>query len=140
MKKSKFIVSLLFASMCLLTTSCLSDKDNSASGIATLATKSSVLYANSTRDTLYVFSYGPWKIQALPGSEWCTLGTMSGNANTYYFISMALGMNTTGKARLAPFTIADANKPESAVSFEMKQMATRGDGTLGNAALVRRID
>ncbi len=139
MKKSKFLLSLLFASMCLLAASCLSN-DNSASGIVTLTTKGNVLYANSTKDTLYVLSYSPWKIQALPGSEWCTLGTMSGKADTYYIISMALGMNTTGKARLAPFTIADTNKPESATTFEIKQMATRGDGTLGNAAQVKRIE
>ena len=122
-----------------MVTSCLEDKGNYRAGIATLEAKSDVLYANNTSDSLYVFSYGAWKIMPQTGSEWCTLSQTTGNGYILYSLGVNVGKNTTGQNRRAPFEIKDVEHPEVAISFQIQQIATRGDGSLGNAALVQRI-
>lgn len=131
-----FLTIIVLAAM---VSSCLEDKGNYRTGFATLEAKSKLLYANNTSDSLYVMSYGPWKIIPKAGSEWCRMSQMAGNGYVLYALGMNVGMNTTGQNRKAPFEIVDVEHPETAISFQIQQIATRGDGSLGNAALVQRI-
>ncbi|MBQ8462774.1 MAG: hypothetical protein IJ544_01495 [Prevotella sp.] len=139
MKICKFST-IMMMSLCLMATSCLDDKDSYSSGFTVLSTKSQVLYANSTADSLFVFSYGPWKLQPQAGSEWCSVGITEGMGGALYSIALSLDQNTTGEVRRAPFYIYDTDHTETNVSFQLKQSATRGDGSLGSAALVRSVE
>ncbi|MDE5784290.1 MAG: hypothetical protein K2J86_06485 [Prevotella sp.] len=139
MKISKF-TTLFFMSLSLMATSCLDDNDGYNSGFTMLATKSKVLYANNTSDSLYVHGLGPWQLQPLDDSKWCTMDRTSGDGYVFYSIGMKLQMNTTGKQRQIPFTIFDTRHTDTGITFQLKQMATRGDGSLGNAALVKTIE
>jgi hypothetical protein len=84
---------------------------------------------------------GPWKITSdTPDASWCTLDQMSGKGNAIYAMVVNFAQNQTGKARLAQFTITDTDHPSEAhSSWQYLQYATRGDGSLGNAALVKSI-
>ena len=128
---------LLLAAM---TVSCVDDKNNYSAGFEVLAVKSKVLYANSTSDSLYVQSLGPWQISPQAGAEWCTIKGMEGVGGTYYMLGIQIQKNQTGHERVARFAIYDTEHSEATVNWQLSQTATRGDGSLGNASLVKSIE
>lgn len=137
MKLTKTICSALTA--LLLTTAC-SDKEPYRAGFAQLSAKYGYFYANTTADSLFVSSYGPWQITALSGTEWCQLDLMSGKGYANYAIGVKATQNTTGYSRTAQFKIVDTDRPSEAYSeWIFLQTAVRGDGSMGNAPAVDSI-
>ncbi len=123
----------------LLAASCLSEKESYRAGFNELAVKYSYRYANNSSDTLYVQSYGDWTITREEG-DWCALSQMAGRAGGYYRIAIDFPQNLTGQPRMAKFLITDNDHPNDAYAhWTLGQLATRGDGSLGNAALVKRV-
>ena len=138
----KAIKTLLLAfSGVIVMGSCMSDEGSYQAGFPVLQTKYAYRYANSFGDSLYVASYGNWKIESTQaGNEWCQLERMSGVGYANYGFPMNISENTTGNARSAAFKIYDTDHPNDAYSnFNITQLATRGDGSLGNAALVHSV-
>lgn len=130
---------LLFAVVSLLATSCLKDKENYMAGFPVLGVKYAYRYANNTSDTLYVQSYGNWQITRLDG-DWCTLAEMKGYGGGEYHIPIIFSQNLTGEHRVSSFKIVDTDHPDDAnMTWKYTQLATRGDGSLGNAAMVKSI-
>jgi len=57
-----------------------------------------------------------------------------------YDIGVNFTENTTGQARSALYIISDTDHPEDAYAqWSVSQLATRGDGALGNARMVSRV-
>lgn len=123
----------------LLIASCVEDKENYRAGFEVLANKNEIIYANTISDSLFVLSYGNWQIRPEAGAEWCNVAQLSGKGNVYYAFGIQIGKNYTGKERMAPFTIYDTAHTDASVSWSFRQQATRGDGSMGNAALVKSI-
>lgn len=127
------------AALTALMTSCLSNDDNYQAGFPQLAVKSNYFYANNDKDTLYVTSYGSWQINTTSGANWCKLDRNSGNGMTSYTIPIIFSQNTTESSRDVVFDIFDKEHSDTHVSFKLTQVATRGNGAFGNAALVKKI-
>lgn len=131
---------LLAAAVGLLATSCLKDEDPYRAGFSFPYINAGV-YANTTADSLVFTALGPWKITPeTAGASWVQLQTLSGRGNTINRIGVTYDLNTTGTSRMARFSIVDTDHPDDAhTSWHYLQTATRGDGSLGNAALVKTI-
>lgn len=128
------------AAVLLFTTSCLDDKGNYQAGFARFGTKFSALYANTLSDSLYVASYGSWQILPMNTADWCQILTTKGGSYTNYNIGIAIKENTTGETREALYRIEDINHPDEGYQqWRLVQYAIRGDGSLGNAAMVSAI-
>lgn len=99
------------------------------------------IFANTTSDSLVMRCYGPWEITASqPGQSWVTIQQMKGKGGAIYSLGVNFEQNTTGASRVAKFTIRDTDHPDEAYSsWSYLQFATRGDGSLGNAPLVKAI-
>lgn len=119
-----------------LLTACLSD-ETSNSGFSGVA--ASKPYANGTVGYLTFASWGDWQMTQNTGSDWCTVDCMQGNGNSIYTIPVKFTQNTTGIERSASFRLVDKKESEAYANFVLSQYATRGDGTLGNAALVKQV-
>lgn len=143
--KKVFLFAKLLAvlAMSVQLTACLGDDDPYSAGFQ-FTKPSSVrtpIYANTTTDTLEMLCLGPWQItNDTPEATWCTLDETKGRGNTIYAFGVHFEQNTTGKARLVQFTIVDTAHPSDAhASWQYLQYATRGDGSLGTAPLVKGI-
>jgi len=99
------------------------------------------VYANTTSDSLVFVAYGPWKITPeTAGASWVQLQTLSGRGNSINKVMVNFQPNTSGASRTARFSIVDTDHPDDAhAAWAYTQTATRGDGSLGNAALVKTI-
>ena len=99
------------------------------------------LYANTTGDSLIMQCFGPWRITAEGDDQsWATIDQMTGKGSAIYSFGVHFAQNTTGQSRTAKFIIRDTDHPDEAyASWRYLQFATRGDGSLGNASLVRTI-
>ena len=99
------------------------------------------VYANTATDSLILLSQGSWQIAYdTPEARWCTIDGMKGTGNAIYALGVHFDPNATGQSRLCQFTISDTNHPDKAhATWQYLQYATRGDGSLGSAALVRGI-
>jgi hypothetical protein len=76
----------------------------------------------------------------MPDASWCTIDGMKGQGSAIYFLGVHFTPNTTGRSRLAQFTITDNDHPNEAhATWQYLQYATRGDGSWGTAALVKSI-
>lgn len=134
----------IFAAVVVLTTaSCLND-DNYQAGFVFSHPSSQVItaYANNVAETISLFSYGSWAVKCEDGNNdnWCVLATTKGYGDTNYNFPVSFNQNTTGTPRKAQFKFYDTNHPEEAnAELLYWQYATRGDGTLGNAADVKAI-
>lgn len=139
MKTIKTLLSLVLGASAMM--GCLNNTDNYQAGFPLLATKYTYRYANNTRDTLLIMSYGRWSLERTSsGGEWCVPAIMQGNANTDYRVCFNFSQNSTGYQRSASFQIKDVEHANDAyANFSITQLATRGDGSLGNAPLVKKI-
>ena len=124
-------------------TACLGDDDPYSAGFSFVKPSSvrTSIYANTTADSLVMQCLGPWEItNDTPEAQWCTIEQMKGNGNSIYFLGVQFGQNLTGQSRLVQFTITDTKHPGDAhASWQYLQHATRGDGSMGTAALVKAI-
>ena len=127
------------AALTALMTSCLSNDDNYQAGFPQLSVKSNYFYANNDKDTLFVTSYGSWQINTTSGGDWCKLDRNSGNGMTGYSIPIRFSQNTTGASRDVIFNIFDKEHSDTYVNFRLTQVATRGNGAFGKAAMVKTI-
>lgn len=128
----------------VLAASCLGNDDPYNAGFVLVKPASGVsyLYANNTTDSLVLFSYGDWAITNYGGysNSWVTLPVMTGQGERVYGMHVDLTQNTTGEGRGALYRIEDTAHPgEASSAFGFWQFATRGDGSLGNAADVKAI-
>lgn len=122
--------------------SCLNTKDPYQTGFAFRKPLSAVtnVYANTTLDSIAMFSYGSWAVSAIGSTDWCQMGTTSGKGYTTYVFPVHIEQNTTGKSRSAQFRFFDVNhSDEGYAGLLYYQFATRGDGSLGSAADVESI-
>lgn len=138
MKTSK-IISLVIVCVALLA-SCSKSADTYQAGFSTLELKNSYRYANNTSDTLVLLSMGRWAISNAGNNDWCALSTSRGSGGMTYHIGVNFSENTTGKAREALYIIKDVDYPtEAYAQWRVTQLATRGDGALGNARMVSKV-
>ncbi|MDE5947732.1 MAG: hypothetical protein K2G86_02945 [Prevotella sp.] len=128
---------LTAATLMPLFAACIGSETEQA-GFSTVAF--TVPYANSTDGMIAFVTYGKWHITQNSGKNWCNIKTMEGEANMIYNIPFTATINTTGEARNASFTLQDNANEDVKINFQLYQYATRGDGTLGNAAMIRRIE
>ena len=138
--KKQINMLLTAAVMGALVTSCLKEEDPYNAGFQFQYISGGV-YANTVTDSIVFISYGPWKItEETPEATWCKIQTLSGRGNSRNRITVDFSQNTTGQSRKARFSITDTDHPGDArSSWSVVQTATRGDGSLGNAALVKGI-
>lgn len=124
-------------------TACLSNEDPYSVGFQFMKPSNvrTSIYANTTTDSLIMLSQGPWQIVSdTPNARWCTFDEMSGKGYVIYALGVHFDQNTTGQTRLAQFTAYDTNHPDEAhTTWQYLQHVTRGDGSLGTAALVKGI-
>lgn len=123
--------------------SCINDGEDSyyAGFVVQKPTSSYCLkYANNTIDSLIFVSYGDWKLTHEDSSTWCTIATTSGSAYVVSRQRIKMEQNTSGSARSTIFKLVDVNHSDKASSqILIAQYATRGDGSLGNAPLVKSV-
>ena len=141
MKTSKTILGLL--GVAAMATSCLNNDEAYNAGFVFYRPDRPVttFFANNRADSIIFFSYGDWVIRnANYDNSWVTLPFMSGKGEVWNVGRVDLAENTTGKSRVAGFSITDANHPSAGSSaFYYLQTATRGDGSLGFAPDVKTI-
>ncbi|MBO4315870.1 MAG: BACON domain-containing protein [Prevotella sp.] len=102
----------------------------------------SCVYANQTEDSLVFYANRPWEITTYNGDDsWIDIhGEMKGKANMTCHYGVSFTQNNSGKARYTTFRITDSEKPDKAyASLAYQQYATRIDGSLGNAPLVKSV-
>ena len=102
-----------------------------------------VKYANETEDSLAFYSSGSWALSAYMGtSPWVQFnGPTSGKGEQFVKMGVTLEPNTTGKMREAYYRVSLTGTDEEAyATFAYQQLATRLDGTMGNAPLVKQIE
>lgn len=127
--------------------SCLSDGDDSYYAGFVIQKPTSdygsnvcAAYANNTIDSLVFVSYGDWKIEHEDTSTWCTIATTSGSGYVVSRQPIKMTPNKTGSSRSTIYKIVDVNHSDKASSqILVSQFATRGDGALGNAPLVKSV-
>jgi hypothetical protein len=129
----------IFAFAALMASCLNNDEETYRAGFPVLKTKSMYFYANNTNDSLYVLGYGSWTIRNLSGADWLTLTHMKGTALIEYAIGVNFSENYSDKGRSAAFEIYDNNHSDVCPSWQFLQLATRGDGSMGNAAMVKCI-
>lgn len=115
--------------------SCLGD-GNSQNGFV-LHNEPSTAYANTPKTALAFTAYGAWKM-TVDGS-WVTPALTSGNGMTIYNIPLTLTANTTHAMRTSRLTLQDTSD-EANLAINLSQYGTRGDGSWGDAALVKEIN
>jgi hypothetical protein len=144
MKKNHFLT-IIVAVLAVTTmfTACLGDDEPYSAGFQFTKPQQvrTSIYANTTYDTVIVYCMGPWQITSdTPEAQWCTIDRTKGVGSATYSMNVLFEQNTTGQARIAQYTITDTDHPDKAFStWQYLQYATRGDGSLGNAALVKSI-
>lgn len=96
-------------------------------------------YANDTLGYISFASFGDWRMTQSSGSDWCSISRNEGEGYVIYTLPVSLKQNTTGSSRSAAFRVVDVNENDAYVNFTIYQYATRGNGALGNAALVESV-
>ncbi len=133
MKTIRFFI---MAALIPMLASCLND-DSGSAGFGSMSGFSG--YANNTKGYVSFAALGDWTLTQRTGADWCKVERMSGKGNYYYTIPTTFEVNRTGKIRYAEFHLEDDNESKAYVDFSLFQTATRGDGSLGSAPLVKTI-
>jgi hypothetical protein len=134
----KELKSLLAVAALVATMASCSPADDRYSGFSNCA-YTPTAFANTAYGYIAFASYGQWNIEKSDNSDWCTLKTTSGSGMAYYYMPVFFANNTTGSVRQVSITVRDASSNDAYVTFPIKQYATRGDGSLGTAPLVKGI-
>ena len=132
-----------------LMASCLSDQENYQAGFyvdhPTSNSGVNAYYANNVSDSLLFYGYGNWAIEDYVldvngyDNSWVTVPQKKGYGMMYIQQKLSFLQNTTGKSRWAAVRIVDVNHSDAYAPLVFFQYATRGDGSLGNAADVKSI-
>lgn len=128
----------LMAAAVTVLASCIKSNGDSYAGFGGVRL-SATAYANNTRGYMQFLSYGDWHMQVRSGSDWLRPDTLQGKGMFIYTIPVYFTPNTTGKVRSAQIYIEDINNTSANVTFPMGQWATRSDGSMGGAPLVKGI-
>ena len=143
MRKTTIQMAALLVTLAWVALTGCSTDGNYSAGFSFLKPSSAMtaVYANTASDTVAVECLGPWQITSNAATaNWCTISQTSGKGSSYNVMQVNFQPNVTGLGRMAQFTIRDTNHPNDAyASWGYYQYATRGDGSLGNAALVKTI-
>lgn len=115
--------------------SCIEDKGNA--GFTNVY--ADALYANSTTGQMVFASEGNWKLMKLTDASWIECTPATGNGGQWSFVKMNVNKNNSDQSRQVDFKLQDVDVSEAYVNFSIKQTATRGDGSFGNAANIRKI-
>ena len=134
MKTTKFIASIAAA---LTLTSCLDSPSNDYHQITPPV--SEIAYANTPSGRLSFLSVQEWRINPLSSNDWLTIDQMSGPAGYYNVLNITYKPNTTGQWRYTTFQLQDVTSADVSCNFAIYQYATRGDGSMGCAGIVKRI-
>jgi|GEM_PF-901830 len=149
MKTLKYL--LLTSVVATTLVACIGDAENEQYGFEVYQPYDEVLgynesyhYANQTTDTLSFLAYNNWTLSARStDASWVTIGdgnTTSGKGPAYWTLNVTFEKNNTGASREAYFRLKDQTKPNEAYAeFAFCQTATRIDGSLGSAPLVKKI-
>lgn len=143
--KKNHLLSIIVAAMAVITmfTACLGDEHPYSAGFQFSKPQNvrTSVFANTANDTVEVYCMGPWQItRDTPDAQWCTIDHSKGGGSATYIMNVSFEQNTTGQSRIAQYTITDTSHPDKAYStWQYLQYATRGDGSLGSAALVKSI-
>lgn len=121
--------------MSLAMTSCLSDGDTSYAYISGV---SSDCYANSNNAFLLIQSSSAWELKKGNDASWVSLDRTTGAGPVADVVYVGTEQNTTDKYRTATLSLQNADNRSS--SGELYQWGTRGDGSLGTAKDVRKIE
>ena len=132
----KIIRLFIMAAIIPMMASCLSDNGGN-SGFSGAGGTSG--YANTANGYIQFASIGNWYIVQDGSKDWLKIDLMRGNGYSFYVIPTHFEQNKTGLKRTARITIQDANEHDAYSTFYLAQYATRGDGSLGNAPLVKTI-
>ena len=132
-----------------LMASCLSDQENYQAGFfvdhPTSNSGVNAYYANNVSDSLLFYGYGNWAIEDYVldvegfDNSWVTIPQKKGYGMMYIQQKLSFLQNTMGKSRWAAMRIVDVNHSDAYAPLVFYQYATRGDGSLGNAADVKSI-
>ena len=129
-----------------LVASCLNDEENYQAGFVVQSPVSNAVnayYANNIGDSLIFFGYGNWAIEdyQFDGADnsWITVPTKKGRGSVLYSQEVSFLQNTTGTPRYGGIRIYDTDHSNAYAPLVFYQYATRGDGSLGNAADVKSI-
>jgi hypothetical protein len=144
----KTIKNLLF--LCIVASmfaSCLGDDDDSyyagfviGKPTSSYGTSVCLKYANEIRDSLVFVSYGDWQLQQEDNSSWCSIATTSGSGYVISRQVINMEQNVSGSSRSTTYKLVDVKHPDKAsAEIFISQLATRGDGSLGNAPLVKSV-
>lgn len=134
MKTLKIIASFAAA---LSLTSCLDSPSNDYHQIT--PPMSEIAYANTRTGRLEFMSVQEWQITPLASSNWLTIDKMSGPAGYYNVLHLTFEPNGTGQWRYTTFLLQDKTAADISCNFAIYQYATRGDGSMGCAGLVKKI-
>lgn len=93
-------------------------------------------YANTPGGKLTFGSYGDWGLTV--DGAWLTPSLTSGKGMAYYTVPLTYKGNATREMRTATLTLKD-NEEDAHVTFTVSQYGTRGDGSWGDAPLVKAI-
>ena len=136
------IEKLILGAMAILMTmtSCFDDKEQYSAGINFARPRylNNGIYANTTLDSVVMFSYGKWSVSLSDGT-WVRMGTTQGSGNVIYRFPVSFDQNNTGKSRQCMVRFYDVEHPDVASIYYYIQYATRGDGSFGNAPAVKKI-
>lgn len=135
----KGLTKIFLSAICGLSllTSCLSE-GNSMAGFSAVQ-HNATAYANTDRGYVSFMSYGNWRIDMKSGGDWLKLDTLRGVGMAIYTIPVRYQKNTTGAVRTANMYLYDTDESDANMTFSMSQYATRGDGSMGSAPLVKAI-
>lgn len=135
----KGLTKIFLSAICGLSllTSCLSE-GNSMAGFSAVK-HNATAYANTYSGYVQFMSYGNWRIDMHSGGDWLKLDTLRGVGMAIYTIPVRYQKNTTGAVRTANMYLYDTDESDANTSFSMSQYATRGDGSMGSAPLVKTI-
>lgn len=130
----------ILLSLTALTLLACSNKENDKAGFIVNYPSGNrgAIYANTVTDTLTFISYGPWSISA--NDNWCQPNVTSGKGSSLNNLTLQFQQNRTGEQRSVRLTMVDRDEPNKGYSTVIfTQAATRGDGSLGNASLIKKI-
>lgn len=134
MKRLKiFMVGAVVASAL---TSCLGD-GNSQSGFTGCNVPANA-FANTPSANFVIGSYDNWKLALSGDASWVTPSIMSGNGMAVYTIPVTYKVNTTHALRSCTFNFRSVSG-DGYMSAVLSQYGTRGDGSWGDAPLVKSI-
>ncbi len=127
-------MALAAVTMSLAMTSCLSEGDNTYAFVNGV---SADCYANSNNAYLLLQSSSAWELKKGNDASWVSFNKTTGTA-TADVVYISTEPNTTDKYRTATLSLVNADNKSS--SGELYQWGTRGDGSLGTAKDVKKIE